>query len=120
MEEQGGGAHVAEMFEIEVDAFADDAGVPRDRTARRVGGEFQDRVVVEVGGQPLLGQLDAIALDAREADFQRVAVGAHGLDLDGLARRLRRSDDGLGGEVEGNAEDVGVLDVEQIASSLRS
>ena len=78
-----------------------------------VRGELQDGVVVEVGGQPLLRQFDAVALDAREADFERIALGADGLDLDGLARRLRRRDDRLGREVEGNAEDVGVLDVEQ-------
>ncbi len=79
----------------------------------RSGREFQDRVVVEVGGEPLLRQLDAVAFDAREADFERVALRAHGLDLNRLARRLRRGDDGLGGEVEGNAEDVGVFDVEE-------
>jgi hypothetical protein len=42
-------------------------------------------VVVEVGGQPFLRQLDAIAFDAREADFKSIALGAHRLDLNGLA-----------------------------------
>ena len=45
--------------------------------ADEVGRELEDGVVVEVGGEPLLGQLDAVALDAREADFERVALGAH-------------------------------------------
>ena len=63
--------------------------------------------------EPFLGQFDAVALDAREADFERVALRPHGLDLNRLARRLRRSDDRLGGEVERNAEDVGIFDVEQ-------
>ena len=49
----------------------------RDRRADEVGRQLQDGVVVELGGQPLLGQLDAIALDAREADLQRVALGPH-------------------------------------------
>ena len=105
---------------VQVDAFADDAGVLRDRWPDEVRGQFQDRVVVEVGGQPFLGQFDPIAFDAREADFERVALGPHGLDLDGLARRLRRGDDRLGREVEGNAEDVGVFDVEQARPSFRS
>ena len=108
-----GRPHVAQVLEAQVDAFADDAGVPRDRRADEVGGQLQHGVVVELGGQPFLRQLDAIALDAREADFERVALGPHGLDLNGLARRLRRRDDRLGREVEGNAEDVGVFDVEQ-------
>ena len=75
--------------------FADDPGIARDRRADEVGTEFEDRVVVEVALKPLLGQLDAVALDAREADFEGVALGAHRLDLDGLARRLRRGHDGL-------------------------
>ena len=79
----------------------------------RSGREFQDGVVVEVGGQPFLRQLDAIAFDAGKADFERVALRAHGLDLNGLARRLRRGDDRLGREVEGNAEHVGIFDIEQ-------
>ncbi len=77
------------------------------------GVELEDRVVVELGRKPFLGQLDAVAFDAWEADLERVALGAHGLDLDRFARRLRRCDDGLGREVEWNAEDVGILDVEQ-------
>ena len=107
------GPHVAQVLEAQVDAFADDAGVARDRRADEVGREFQDGVVVEVGGQPFLRQFDAIAFDARKADFESVALGAHGLDLNRLARRLRRRDDRLRGEVEGNAEDVGIFDVEQ-------
>ena len=85
----------------------------RDGRADQVRRQLQDRVVVEFGREPLLGQLDAIALDAREADFQSIALGPHGLDLDRLAGRLRRRHDRLGGEVERNAEDVGVFDVEQ-------
>ena len=42
-----------------------------------------------------------------------IALGADGFDLDRLARRLRRGDDRLGGEVEGDAEDIGILDVEE-------
>ncbi len=113
VEDERGGPHVAQMLEAHVHALADDAGVARDGRPDEVGAEFEDRVVVEVGGQPLLRQLDAIAFDAREADLESVALGAHGLDLNRLARRLRRSDDRLGREVERNAEDVGVLDVEE-------
>ena len=120
VEEQRGRPHVAQVFQVQVDAFADDAGVPGDRRADEVGRQLQDRVVVEVGRQPFLGQFDAIAFDAREADFESVAVGPDGLDLDGLARRLRRRDDRLGGEIEGNAEDVGIFDVEEALPSFRS
>ena len=107
------GPHVAGVNEIEVDLFADDPGVLGLGRADEVGRQFQNGVVVELGRQPLLGQLDAIALDARETDLEGVALGPHRFDLDGLARRLRRRDDRLGGEVEGNAEDVGIFDVEQ-------
>ncbi len=94
-------------------AFADDAGVLRDRRADEVGREDEDRIVVEFGRESFLRQLHAVAFDAREADLERVSLGPHGLDLNRLARRLRRGDDRLGREVEGNAEDVGVFDVEE-------
>ena len=101
--------------------FADDPGVLRLGGTDEVGRQLQHGVIVEVGGEPLLGQLDAIAFDARKADFERIAFGPHGLDLDGLARRLRRGDDRLGGEVERNAEHVGIFDVEQtLVGRLRS
>ena len=77
VEEERGRPHVAQVLEVQVDAFADDAGVARDRRADEIGGQFQDGIVVEVGGQPFLGQFDAIAFDAREADFEGVALGAH-------------------------------------------
>ena len=110
--------HVAGVHEVQIDLLADDPGVARLGGADQVGRELQHGVVVELGRQPLLRQLDAIAFDAREADLERVALGPDGLHLDGLARRLRRRDDRLGGEVERDAEDVGVLDVEQ--ARLRS
>ena len=59
------------------------------------------------------GKLDAVAGDAGESDGQMVALRADGADLDGFGWRLWFGDDGLGGEIEGNAEDIGVLDVEE-------
>ncbi len=44
--------------------------IPEFRTcggADQIGAQNEDGVLVEVGGQPLLGQLDPIALDAGEA-----------------------------------------------------
>ena len=38
--------------------------------ADQLGRQLQHRVGVELRGEPLLGQLDAVALDAREADLQ--------------------------------------------------
>ena len=74
VEDERGGPHIAQMLEAHIHAFADDAGVARDRRADEVGAEHQDGVVVEIGGQPFLGQLHAIAFDAGEADFERVAL----------------------------------------------
>ena len=101
------------MHQIQIHRFADDAGIARFGCTHQVGGEFKHGVGVEVGGESVFRQLGAIALHAREADFAVVAVGADGFDLDGLARFLRRRDHGLGGEIEGDAEHVGVFDVEQ-------
>ena len=101
-----------QMLQVQVDRLADDALVPRLRRADEIGREDERRVVGELRDQPLRGQLHAVADHAREADLQRVALGAHRLHLNGLARRLRRRDHWLGGEIERNAEHVGVLDVE--------
>ena len=74
----------------------------------------KDRVLVEAGREPIFRQLGSVAGNPREANFQRIAVGPDGLDLDGLARRLRRRHHGFGVEVERDAEHVGVLDVEEV------
>ena len=59
------------------------------------------------------GKLDAITHDAGKANFQSIPVRPNGLDLDGLPRRDGNDDDWLGGKVEGNAEHVGIFDVEE-------
>ncbi len=112
MEEQRGLPQIAQVFERELDTFTDDAFVSRDGRADQVGRQLQDGIVIELRSQPFLRQFDPVAGDTREADFERVAVGTNGLHLDGFARRLRRSDDRFGGEIERNAQDVGVFDVE--------
>ena len=113
VEQECGGPHVAEMLKIHVHALAYDAGIVGDRRSDDVWGEFEDGILVELGCEALLGQIDAITFDAREANFERVALGSHSLDLNRFARRLGRRDDGLGREVEGNAEHIGVFDIEQ-------
>jgi len=75
MKQQGGGAQIVEMLEIEVDGLADDAGIAGDRGADQIGAELQDRIVVEDRAQALLRQLDAVAFHARKPDFQRIALG---------------------------------------------
>ena len=51
------------------------------RGAHQIRRQFEHRVLVELGGQPLFRQLDAIAFHTREADFERIAVGPNRLDL---------------------------------------
>ncbi len=113
VKEQRRGANVAEVFDCEVYAFADDAFVAGFARTNQVRREGEGRIAAELGHQPFFRQFDAVAFDTRKDDLQRVALRAHGLDLYRLARRLRLGDDRLGGEVEGNAEHVGVFDVEQ-------
>ena len=57
-----------------------------------------------------VGQLDAVARDAGEADLQTVPFRANGVHVDRLAWRLGRRDHRRGREVEGDAEHVRVLD----------
>ena len=56
--------------------------------AHQIGREFEHRVVVELGGEPLVRQLGAVALHARKSDLQRIAVRPHRLDLYRLPRLL--------------------------------
>ena len=114
VEEQRRGPNVLEVFDRHVCRFADDALVARVRRTDEIRRQLQHRVGVEGGREPLGRQLDAIALDAREANLQMVPVRPNRLHLHGLPRRAWRRDDRLGGEVERHAEDVGVLGVEQI------
>ncbi len=62
--------------------------------------------------QPLIRQFDAIALDAREDDFEHRTL-LDRLDAEDRLRREDRRGHGLGGEGERDAEDVGVFDPEQ-------
>ena len=68
----------------------------------------------EGGGNSVLREFDAVAGDAGKANFEAVAVGTDGADGDGLSGRLGRGDNWLGVEVEGNAEDIGVFDIELV------
>ena len=113
VKKQRGRPHVSQVFQTEIDGFADDPGVLGDGRAHQIGGQLQDGVVVELGGQPFFGQFDAVAFDAREADFERIAIGPHSLDLDGLARRLWRRNHRLGGEIEGDPQRVGIFHIEE-------
>ncbi len=69
-------------------------------------------VIGKFGDEPLPGLLGAVALDAGEGDFELLAI-LHRMDADGGLGWLRLGDDGLGGEIEGDAEDVGVFDIEE-------
>ena len=89
------------------DPFHDDRGGADVR-----GRDFQPAVLGEDGFELLGRQIAAIAADAREDDLQRRAL------LDRMDARDRLRLGGLGdlrrgGEVERNAHDVGVFDVEQ-------
>jgi len=101
------------VLDAHFDRLANDPGILGDGGTDQIRRQRQDGILVEVGDQTLLGQFDPVALDTGKGDFQRIPLGAHGLDLDGLARGLRLGHDRLGGEVEGDPEDIGILDIEQ-------
>jgi hypothetical protein len=72
-------AHVAEVFQTEFDAFADDAFVLRDGWADKIGVSSRTESSLNVAVKPLFGQFHPVAGNAREADFERVAVRADAL-----------------------------------------
>src|SRR5439155_9402993 len=114
MEKNGRAAQVLKMGEGQVNSFADDALIADDGGSDQVRIQLKYRVPRELGSQAFLWQVDAIAFDAREVDFERVPIGAHGIDAYRLPRLSRWRDHGLGREVERNTQDVGVFDIEEI------
>ena len=112
LKNQRGLPHVVQVFKAQIDAFADDAGVPSDGRTDQIGSQFQHGVRCELGFEPFLGKFDPVALHSRECDLQVIALWTHRLDLNRFSRRLRRSDNWLCGEVERNSKNVGIFDVE--------
>ena len=100
------------MLEAHIDLLTDDAGVAGDRGADQIRAQLQRGFFIESGRQSLLRKLNAVTLNARELDFERIAIRSHRFDLNRLARWLRRSNDGLGCKVEWDTKHVGVFDVE--------
>src|SRR6185437_28521 len=99
VENEGGRAHVAKVLKAHLHALPNDAGYIDDRRADEVGREFENGVGVEISGETFLWKFDTVAFDAGKGDFQLVTIGTHRLDLYRIARRLRRRDNRLGGEV---------------------
>ena len=97
----------------EIDRLANDARVLRDGRTDQIGGELQNRIGIEFGGEPLFWELDAIALNTRKLNFQGIAFRAHRLDMNGLPGWLRRRHDRFGGEIERYAEYIGIFDIEE-------
>ena len=60
-----------------------------------------------------MGQFHPVPGHSRETDLQGVSLGPHGPHLNGLPGRLWLNYDRLGRKVEGDAQDIGVLDVEE-------
>jgi hypothetical protein len=67
------------------------------------------RVLGELSLKTLAGQVDPVAFDAGEDNFERGAL-LDGLDAEDRLWRSDRRRDRLGGEGERNTEDVGVFD----------
>ena len=111
--QQGGLAHAFGMHQRQVHAFANDAFLPVDGGADFLGAEPVGGVVVKHHTELCVGQHHAVALHPGKANLQRVTLGLHGFDLHGFARRCGFDDGGLGVEVKGDAQHVGVFDVEQ-------
>ena len=97
------------MLQAEINAFSDDPFIFGDRGADDIRGQFQNGIGIKLGLKTFLGEFDTIALDTGETDFEMVAVRTHCLDMNGVAGWLRRGHHGFGGEVKGDAKDIGIL-----------
>ena len=70
-----GGPNVAGVSKCQIDGCADDSRVLSLRCAHKIGGEFQNGVVVEVGNQSLGGQFDSIERSLETAPMQKIMEG---------------------------------------------
>ena len=84
------------------------------RRAHQLGRQFQHMVWREFGLEAVVGELHPIAGQSGEPDLERVPVRADGPHANRPHGLHRRSDHGLGGEVERDAQHVRVLDVEEV------
>ena len=106
------------MFQRQIDALTDKTLVAGFGRADEIWGEFQRAVGCELRFEPLLRQFGAIALDPRKADFERVAIGADGVDMDRVIGLGRLGLNGRRGEIERDAENVGIFYLEQAIGLL--
>jgi len=113
VEQECSTSQVLQVLQAQIHVLADDAGVLGDGGTDQIRGEIEHRIVREFGLQTLLRQLHPITHHPWKTDFEGVPLRPHRLDLDGLARWLRWRHDRLGGEIEGDAEYVRILDVEE-------
>src|SRR3984893_9599596 len=107
-------SYLVQMFNGQVDRLADNALVSGDRRPDQIGRQIEHGVAVELGGEPFFGQFDPIALNSRKGNFECVALWPNRMDPDRLARFDRRRNDRLGGEVGWDAENGGILDIEEL------
>ena len=78
----------------------DDTLVFGDGRSYQVWRQLQNRVIGELRGEAFCWELHPVAFHSGVAYLQVIPFRPHRLDPDGLAGRLRRCHDGLGGEVE--------------------
>ena len=105
------GPHLVQVLHVQRDALADDALQQHRAGTDQQRGQLQQRVGGKCRAQLFVRQLDAVAGHAGEGDLQRLAR-PHGVHAHRLGRLGRLDHHGLGGEVEGDAEDVGIFGVE--------
>ena len=107
------GAQILAVDQTQVDAFADDPGVVGDRRTDDLGGEYEGRVCRRtLRPRALRAAPRGSPARAGKRISQASRSGVNRPDRNGFARLRLPGDDRLGGEVERDAEHVGVFDVE--------
>ena len=102
------------MFDGQIDGLADDPLVPNFRWANEIGCQIEQGVTLELGRESLFGQFDPIPLHPRKGDFESIAIRPNSVHPDRLSGFNRRRNDRLCREVEWDAENVGILDIQPL------
>ena len=100
------------MHKVEINGRAYNSRVARLGCTHQIRCQHELGILVEIGSQTFFRQFHAIALHPWETDFQRITVRPHCLDMHGLTRFLRWRDHRFSREIKGDAQHVGVFNVE--------
>ncbi|OQB36386.1 MAG: hypothetical protein BWY09_01948 [Candidatus Hydrogenedentes bacterium ADurb.Bin179] len=102
------------MLEVQVHPFANDTLVFCFGRSHKVGRQHQNGIVIKFGGETFCGKFHTVPLNPWEPNLQGITLRPDCPDVYGFARGDGGRDHRFGREIEGDAEHIGIFNVEEI------